>query len=328
MHPSTNLFGSSNNKKGNQIMFNDSNMSLFQPQLPPHPPTSLPAAVAPPPPPQPPSQQPQSLSKNSTFTISSSACNSIENGRHEDHATISNSNNTVSMTLKHKENEIKTIQEEPHEAEIVIKKEEAIQNNLEDLETLNDVCALKSILMNLQSLLINEQEPTNVLNSFLHNDSLEKDAENQNHNGSQLNDTSSSASGSSDSSYVLSNLDKDEQIAILRSKIQQLELCADDLRTELSQAKTELMNRNGMQSGLRTRLNEQNNTILEMKNEELKLNLNFEKLNKEKIEMQTQLDKQMNELYNLRTELSKKDLEINKMRNQLELKKVRLIFSY
>jgi len=50
---------------------------------------------------------------------------------------------------------------------------------------------------------------------------------------------------SSENEFVLENLSKDEQIAILRSKIQQLEIVSNDLRNELNETKSESMNNYG-----------------------------------------------------------------------------------
>ena len=190
-----------------------------------------------------------------------------------------------------------------------------IQHNLEDIETLNDVVALKKILLDLQAMMLNDVNSNT--NSCTSNTALTA----KNHNDNDLNDennmlNSSSASSSNDTNEM-SNLSKDEQICILKSRIQQLEILSADLRTEISQAKSELMNRNGMQSGLKTRINEQNNTILEMKNEELKLNLNYEKVCKENEELNTEIGKCLNEIARLKNDLLVRDDFIGKMKAEL-----------
>ena len=98
-------------------------------------------------------------------------------------------------------------------------------------------------------------------------------------------------------------LSKDEQIAVLRSRIQQLEILSGDLRAELSAARAHLLNRNGMQSGLQTRISEQNSIILEMKSEELSVHLRCEKLSKERDEMSAEIERLSTQIAQLHASL-------------------------
>lgn len=82
----------------------------------------------------------------------------------------------------------------------------------------------------------------------------------------------------------------EEQVVILKSKCQQLEILCNDLKQELSHTKNESVQISGMQTGLQARLNEQNNTILQMKSELLQANLMNEQLNKEKNDLISKLE--------------------------------------
>ena len=79
---------------------------------------------------------------------------------------------------------------------------------------------------------------------------------------------------------VVSGLTEAEQIAILRSRIQQLEILSSDLRNELNHTKSESMHSAGIHSGLKSRVNEQDNTILEMKKEQINMHMHNQQLEK------------------------------------------------
>ncbi len=83
---------------------------------------------------------------------------------------------------------------------------------------------------------------------------------------------------------------QDEQIAILRSKNQQLEILCNDFKQELSAIKNESMQINGVQCGLQIRLNEQDNIVLQMKSEILQLNITNEQITKEKNDLHQKLE--------------------------------------
>lgn len=138
------------------------------------------------------------------------------------------------------------------------------------------------------------------------------------------NESSDSQDSDNRGSFALANLTPDEQICILRSKIQQLEILNADMRNELNAIKCETVNKNGIQSGLKTRISEQNNTILEMKNEQINLQLANEKLSKERDELNQQLGVYLVQLNNLRNEILLKDTVIDKLKIDInELRKER-----
>jgi hypothetical protein len=85
----------------------------------------------------------------------------------------------------------------------------------------------------------------------------------------------------------------EEEIAIMRSKNQQLEILCNDLKQELSASKSESMRATGVQSGLQMRLNEQDVNVLQMKSEILQLNIAHEQMVKEKADLFGNLDEKL-----------------------------------
>lgn len=215
-----------------------------------------------------------------------------ENPMKED--AIETEDKKISLEEKSDEEEMKQQQQQQESLKVVKsceRVEEEVQVNLEreisdeeqrqlqqfqneiDLENLNDIEELKSILLNLQSLFM--QHDINLIQDCNSVNSKAKESA----KGDDANDISI------DNEY-LATLTKEEQISVLKSKIQQLELLCKELKQELNILKSNLVNNNGLQHGLKSRINQQNNTILEMKNEELKLNLNCEKLLNDKNELE------------------------------------------
>lgn len=122
---------------------------------------------------------------------------------------------------------------------------------------------------------------------------------------------------SSENEFVLENLSKDEQIAILRSKIQQLEIVSNDLRNELNETKSESMNNYGMQSGLRARLTELDQNLIDMKNEHINLQLHNQQLLKEKEKYITLFDLNTIEMNKLKADLCLHDETIDKLKMEM-----------
>ena len=118
----------------------------------------------------------------------------------------------------------------------------------------------------------------------------------------------------SGSDEVVSGLTPAEQIAILRSRIQQLEILSSDLRNDLNHAKSESMHSAGVHSGLKSRVNEQDNTILEMKKEQLNLHMINQQLEKEKEELMRKLDERAHLINRLQNELNCKNQQMDHMR--------------
>ena len=161
-------------------------------------------------------------------------------------------------------------------------------------------------------------EKTSDLVGIGYGNELNKSEETNDENNSSSNSfTNSNSNDSIDNEFALANLTKDEQITILRSKIQQLEIVCNDLRSELNHTKSESMNNYGAQSGLKSRLNELDNSMLEMKNEQINLQLNNQQLIKEKDKFISLLDLQGVEINNLKSELVNRDEIIDKMKLEM-----------
>ncbi len=155
---------------------------------------------------------------------------------------------------------------------------------------------------------------SNCYGNELNKNEEETNDENTNSSNSYSN---SSNNDSMDNEFALANLSKDEQIAILRSKIQQLEIVCNDLRSELNQTKCESMNNCGLQNGLKSRLTELDNSMLEMKSEQLNLQLSNQHLLKEKEKCISLLDLQVAEINKLKAELIARDETIDKMKLEM-----------
>lgn len=218
-----------------------------------------------------------------------------ENSNNKSNENLSsNTNNQTAKTVVNDANtEAKNCAEDVKESE----NDFILQNFMEENEiNINEVQSVKNMLLKLQKVLLtcdmNELQP----------EDLKLSAENE------LN--SSNASNPS-------NLPYEEKIAILKSEIQQLEAYNIELKNELSQFKTDNLNKNGIQSGLKTRINEQNNTILEMKNEQLNLQLNAQNLSKEKDDLKNQLNSCQEQIHSLKNELENKDKLIEKFKNEI-----------
>ncbi len=208
---------------------------------------------------------------------------------------------------EHQTNSERTLENE------AIKNNEHEQQVLANPELMQDVQTLKKVLLNLQSLLMSEElDMPNVLMPITNKEAIDRREE-----AGEANANNSSSSSSSDD-FPLANLPKDEQIVILRSKIQQLEIICDDLRTELNQAKSESMNKVGVECGLKQRLNEQDNSILEMKNEQLNLNIHNQQLLKEKEQMSKKLMECQNQMNKMRQDMLSRDDLIERLKAELD----------
>ncbi len=100
----------------------------------------------------------------------------------------------------------------------------------------------------------------------------------------------------------------EEQVVVLKSKIQQLEILCNDMRQELSYSKNESVHVNGLQCGLQTRLNDQDNTILQMKSEILQLSMTNEQLNKEKNDLIVKIDDRTRMVNELKVNIKQKKI--------------------
>ena len=158
---------------------------------------------------------------------------------------------------------------------------------------------------------------TELANLNLENENDSSTSADTSENQSDDNNKSLVSNDSNENDFALSNLTKDEQIAILRSKIQQLEILDNDLKSELNQTKSESMNNYGMQSGLKSRLTELDNNILEMKSEQINLQLTNQQLVNEKEKLLNLLEQQANDINKLKNELTIRDEMIDKLKIEM-----------
>lgn len=180
---------------------------------------------------------------------------------------------------------------------------------LDDLnENIEDVKAVKEYLLNLHNLLMKEdlKIEANELQTDQVKIKVENNYYNDDNNVKQENDD-----------YALSDLAPEEQVTILRNKIHQLENLCHDLREELNQNNYLSLHQVGEGKGLKTRLNEQNNTILEMKTEQLDSQLANQKLLKENDELKNQYQNQLDLTNSLKEKILYKDEAIRKLESEI-----------
>lgn len=96
-----------------------------------------------------------------------------------------------------------------------------------------------------------------------------------------------------------------------------MEILCNDLRVELNQHNFVSMHKVGEGRGLKTRVNEQDNTILEMKNEHLNLHLTNQQLIQEINNFKAQFEEQIDVNKTLKKNLALKDEAIEKLKQQM-----------
>ena len=131
-----------------------------------------------------------------------------------------------------------------------------------------------------------------------------------------LND-SDGLEGEGDEDILYEGTSPQDQVIVLKSKIQQLEILCNDLKQELSYAKNESVHLNGLQSGIQSRLNEQDNSILKLKSEILQLNLLNEQLINDKNDLIGKLDERTRSINELKTELNGRNSTIDKLKSEI-----------
>ena len=189
-------------------------------------------------------------------------------------------------------------------------------------EDLNDVQNLKSVLLNLQSLLMNDMNGLDENSKTMVKETFSRNSNNYD-NDVSVNNAEFEEDANNEGFRPLTNLTHEEEVAILRSKIQQLEIMCTDLRYDLNGAKSNNLHSSGTYIGLKQRIDEQDNTILEMKNENLNLILINQQLMKSKEEMSAKMDEHIDRIKSLEQELIKRDDLIVKFK--LDSKKVKQV---
>ncbi|CAH1272016.1 DIXDC1 [Branchiostoma lanceolatum] len=117
---------------------------------------------------------------------------------------------------------------------------------------------------------------------------------------------------------MLEGVNPEEHVVLLQSRLDQREVECDHLRKDLSRAKQENMNLHGTKVGLQSRLAEQDNSLLEMKNELLRLGFVMEQFEADKAELQRKVDEKNKMLTDLRRQLTEKDRQLDEQQAKLE----------
>ena len=119
----------------------------------------------------------------------------------------------------------------------------------------------------------------------------------------------------------LSSLDSamlQEQITILNARLDQRSSEYDELKNELNRTREECINLQGIKQGLQSRLTDQEQVMMKLKAELLKLGFSHQTTNSDKDELQKILEERDREIALLRSQLVSKDDQIDKQRKELE----------
>ena len=91
------------------------------------------------------------------------------------------------------------------------------------------------------------------------------------------------------------------------------------MRNELAEAKSESIEKCGTQSGINERLKEQDNTILELKNDQLNLQLVNQQLLKEKEALNLKLNECGLQIHLLKQDIAKRDQFIEQLKQDINI---------
>ncbi|XP_078379226.1 dixin-like isoform X2 [Oculina patagonica] len=109
-----------------------------------------------------------------------------------------------------------------------------------------------------------------------------------------------------------------EQLTIVSSRLGQREADYDSLKTELNKTKEECINLQGIKAGLLSRLNQQEQTIMQLQSGSLKHELSQQQHESEVQQLQYQLTERDKEVSALRNELVRREKTVDKQRLELE----------
>ena len=109
-----------------------------------------------------------------------------------------------------------------------------------------------------------------------------------------------------------------EQITILNARLDQRSAEYDELKHELNRTRAECINLQGIKHGLQSRLTDQEQVMMKLKAELLKLGFSHQTTNSDKDELQKILEERDREIALLRSQLVSKDDQIDKQRKELE----------
>ncbi|KAL4228612.1 Dixin [Mactra antiquata] len=123
----------------------------------------------------------------------------------------------------------------------------------------------------------------------------------------------------SSNNIVVEGTTPEEQIVILRSQLQQSkEVCAG-LREELSKNKIDLMQIQGVKAGLQQRINDQETTISQLKNELLQRDFQKQKNDSEQVNVSRQLQDKDKAISDLRKDITRRDMRIDHLQQELQM---------
>lgn len=109
-----------------------------------------------------------------------------------------------------------------------------------------------------------------------------------------------------------------EQLTIVSSRLDQREAEYDSLKTELNKSKEECINLQGIKSGLQSRLNQQEQSIMQLQSDSLKRELAQQKHESDVAQLKWQLAERDKEVSALRNELVRREKTVDKQRMELE----------
>ncbi|XP_028401481.1 dixin-like isoform X2 [Dendronephthya gigantea] len=109
-----------------------------------------------------------------------------------------------------------------------------------------------------------------------------------------------------------------EQITILNARLDQRSSEYDDLKNELNRTREECINLQGIKQGLQTRLTDQEQVMMKLKAELLKLGFSHQTTNSDKDELQRILEERDREIALLRSQLASKDDQVDQQKKELD----------
>lgn len=126
-------------------------------------------------------------------------------------------------------------------------------------------------------------------------------------------------SGSGEPALPAEGSTADEEVVILRSKLQQSEAVCVELRRELSQVKNECLHLHGTKEGLQQRLSQEHHSFLVMKAELLKAGFSQQNLETLKADLEQRMEEKDRLILNLRRELARQHREMEEVKVQCHM---------
>lgn len=109
-----------------------------------------------------------------------------------------------------------------------------------------------------------------------------------------------------------------DQLSIVNARLDQRNAAYDLLKSELNKYKEECLNLQGVKAGLNSRMSQQEQTIMQMKTQLLKLDFLQQNSDTELTELHQHLQERDREITAMRSELIRRDRTVEKQRAELE----------